>query len=98
MRPALEFLDALGRTRHNDRTMTVSVRRIAEQVEALPASEFDEFLSWLADHELRHLDDWDRQIERDSQPGGRLEAALDRARTDIAEGRPGPLDEIIDNT
>lgn len=77
--------------------MTANVEKIAEQVKALPEKELDEFLSWLAEYELQHEDEWDEQIARDSQPGGQLGAVLDRARKDIVEGRTKPLDEIIDN-
>lgn len=77
--------------------MTANVEKIAEQVKALPEKELDEFLSWLAEYEFQHEDEWDEQIARDSQPGGQLEAVLDRARKDIAEGRTKPLDEVIDN-
>lgn len=77
--------------------MTANVEKIAEQVKALPEKELDEFLSWLAEYEVQHEDEWDEQIARDSQPDGRLGAVLDRARKDIAEGRAKPLDEVIDN-
>jgi hypothetical protein len=78
--------------------MTVTVEKIADEVKALPEKELDEFLSWLADYELAHPDRWDKEIERDSQPGGRLDAVLNRVRGDIAAGRTKPLDEIIDNS
>ncbi len=78
--------------------MTTAVQSIAEQVKVLPEGEFDEFLSWLADYELAHPDEWDQQIDRDSQPGGRLDDVLKRVRRDIAAGRTKPLDEVIDNS
>jgi hypothetical protein len=78
--------------------MTVTVAKIADEVKALPEKELDEFLSWLADYELAHPDHWDKEIEHDSQPGGRLDAVLDRVRGDIAAGRTKPLDEVIDNS
>jgi hypothetical protein len=78
--------------------MTTAVQSLTEQVKALPEGELDEFLSWLADYELAHTDDWDQQIGRDSQPGGRLDTVLQRVRHDIAAGRTKPLDEVIDNS
>ena len=75
--------------------MTVNVQKIAEQVKALPKKELDEFLAWLADFELEHADAWDRELERDSQPGGKLDSVLQRVRGDIAAGRTKPLDEVI---
>lgn len=78
--------------------MTARVKQIAEQVMALPQDEREEFLAWLADFEAGQSDDWDREIARDSRPGGRLEAVLHRVRKDIAEGRTKPLDEVLDNS
>ncbi len=77
--------------------MTANVEQIAEQVKALPEKELDEFLSWLADFEIKHADQWDQEISRDSQPGGRLQPVLERVREDIAKGRIKPLDEVLDN-
>jgi len=78
--------------------MTSRVQHIVEQVKALPEGERQEFLSWLTDFELGQNDEWDKEIARDSQPGGRLREWLDRVRQDIAEGRTKPLDEIIDDS
>ena len=78
--------------------MTSRVQHIVEQVKALPEDEREEFLSWLTDFELGQSDAWDKEIARDSQPGGRLREMLDRVRQDIAEGRTKPLDEIIDDS
>ena len=78
--------------------MTGTVEKIANEVKGLPEKEFDEFLSWLADYELAHPDRWDKEFERDSQPGGRLDAMLKRVRGDIAAGRTKPLDEVINNS
>ena len=77
--------------------MTATVRRIAEQIRSLPDEEFEEFLSWLADYEQEHSDEWDQQIARDSQPGGKLDRVMKRVREDIAAGKIKPLDEVIDN-
>lgn len=78
--------------------MTASVQKIAAEIEALPEGEFDQFLSWLTDYELAHPDRWDKELERDSLPGGRLDAIIQRARGDIAAGRTKPLDEVINNS
>jgi hypothetical protein len=77
--------------------MTTTVRRIADEVLSLRETEREELLSWLADYELAHPDGWDKDIERDSQPGGRLDALLGRVREDIAAGRTKPLNEVINN-
>jgi hypothetical protein len=78
--------------------MTSKVEKIVEQVKALPEKEMDEFLSWLADYEVSQADEWDKEMARDSEPGGRLQGVLDRVHKDIAEGRTRPLDEVLDNS
>ncbi|MBM4032834.1 MAG: hypothetical protein FJ291_13750 [Planctomycetes bacterium] len=78
--------------------MTAKVEKIAEEVRSLPQREREEFLSWLADFEFEHDDEWDVEIARDSQPGGRLDHVLKRVRRDIAAGRTKPLDEVLDNS
>ena len=77
--------------------MTTRVEQIAEQVKSLPLSEREELLAWLADFELGQVDAWDEEIARDSQPGGRMERVINRARRDIAQGRTKLLGEVIDN-
>jgi len=78
--------------------MTATVQKIANEVKSLPEKELDEFLSWLAEYELAQSDQWDAEIERDSQPGGRLDVVLKRVRGDIAAGKTKPLDEVINNS
>ncbi len=82
----------------NEMVMTTKVEKIAEQVKALPEDEREEFLSWLVDFEIEHSNDWDKEIARDSQRGGRLERVLGRVHKDIAEGRTTPLSEVLDNS
>jgi hypothetical protein len=77
--------------------MTAIVERIADEVRSLPRAQLDELLAWLAEYEIQQPDEWDKVIERDSQPGGRLQELMDRARNDIAAGRTKPLDEVLDN-
>jgi hypothetical protein len=60
--------------------MKTAVKKIAEQIKALPESELDEFLSWLEEYEMGHSDAWDKEIERDSQEGGHLSSVLPRER------------------
>jgi len=78
--------------------MKADVQKIAEQVKALPEQELEEFLSWLAEYNQGHSDEWDKEIERDSHVGGALDPILRRVRADIASGRTKPLDEVIDNS
>lgn len=67
--------------------MKAAVKKIAEQVKALPESELEEFLSWLTEYEVGHSDEWDKEIERDSQDRGPPSPMLKRVREDIATGR-----------
>jgi hypothetical protein len=78
--------------------MTTTVQKIVEQIKSLPENEFEEFLSWLVDYELKHSDLWDDELEKDSLDGGKLDSVLRRARKDISEGRIKPLDEVINDS
>ena len=78
--------------------MTSTVKKLTQQVKELPQEELDEFLSWLAEYELEHSDEWDTQIERDSQTGEPLDPVLKRVKEDIAAGRVKPLDEVINDS
>ena len=78
--------------------MKAVVKKLAEQVKALPDGELDEFLSWLEEYEMGHSDEWDKEIERDSQDGGSLSSVLNRVRKDIASEKTKPLDEVLDNS
>ena len=78
--------------------MTTAVERIVDQVKLLDQNELEELLEWLADQQLSEIDAWDKEIELDSQPDGRLAPVIARAREDIAAGRTKPLDEVINNT
>ena len=78
--------------------MTSAVEKIADEVKSLPKEQLDEFLSWLANYELEQADQWDKEIERNSQPGGKLQNVLDRVRKDISTGNLKPLDEVLDNS
>jgi len=75
--------------------MTKSAEKIAAEVSALPETELDELLAWLAGFESQRMGSWDKAIAADSKPSGWLQGLLDRARADIAAGRTKPLDETI---
>jgi hypothetical protein len=78
--------------------MTPSIQKLAEDVKSLPPQELDEFLNWLADYKLEFGDAWDREIERDSQAGGRLDSVLERVRADISARKTKPLDQFLNNS
>jgi hypothetical protein len=77
--------------------MTAAVEKLASEIQGLSQEELGQFLSWLAQYQAEQMDQWDRQIERDSSPGGRLQSVLDRVRKDISAGRTKPLDEVLDD-
>ncbi len=72
--------------------MTETVGRIVDQVKQLRQDEYEELLDWLAERKASEMDAWDKELERDSRPGGRLQAVMNRVRKDIAAGRTKPLD------
>ena len=78
--------------------MNVIVENLTKEVRALPPREFDEFLSWLSGFEAEQMDEWDKDIERDSRKKGRLKTVLACVRADIVAGRTKPLDNIINNS
>ena len=78
--------------------MTATVQHITEQVSNLQGEEFGEFLTWLTDFEVSHLDEWDQELKQDSLPGGRLSSFLNKVRTDIAAGKTRGLDAVINNS
>lgn len=78
--------------------MTATVQHITEEISHLQDEEFGEFLTWLTDFEVSHVNEWDQQIEKDSQPGGRLNLFLDKVRTDIVAGKTKGLHEVINNS
>ena len=78
--------------------MSSTVQKLADEVRALPSEQLEEFLAWLAEFESGRMDDWDKQLARDSAPDGRLQGLLKEAGQDIAAGRTKPLDEVIDHS
>jgi hypothetical protein len=78
---------------YHRKTMTAMVKKIADEVKSLPREQLDELLAWLADYELQQSDEWDEEIARDSQPGGRLQPLIDEASNEIAAGKAMPLGE-----
>ena len=71
-----------------------TVAEIIDAVKQLNDEAKGEFLEKLA--EVDFDDEWDRQIEADAK-AGRLNFLWAEAKKDIAEGRPRPLDDILDD-
>lgn len=64
-----------------------NLNEIEAQVAALPPEEFDKFRQWFEEFQA---DLWDQQIEADSL-AGRLDALVDQAKRDEADGKLTPL-------
>ena len=63
-------------------------------MEDLSAQERKEFWERIAAEEAKNLDEWEKQVERDSN-GGKLDHLLAELKDDIKAGRVKPLDEVI---
>jgi hypothetical protein len=62
----------------------MSLMEIKEAVGQLSANEFAELAEFIRERENA---EWDRQIDADFAPGGRLRGLLDEAREDLRAGR-----------
>jgi hypothetical protein len=75
--------------------MSATVEKILHDVRALSPVEREELWQRIADTETATLDDWEKEMERDSNAGA-LDHLLSELREDIATGRVKPLDEVLD--
>jgi len=74
--------------------MSATVEKILKEVKNLSSQERQELWDRVAAEEANNLDDWEKQIERDSK-AGKLDHLLAELKEDIQAGRVKPLDEII---
>ncbi len=74
--------------------MSATVEKILKQVRNLSAEERQELWDRFAAEEANNLDEWEKQIERDSN-AGKLDHLLAELKEDIKAGRVKPLDEVI---
>jgi uncharacterized membrane protein YkoI len=74
--------------------MSATVEKILEEVKSLSSQEREELWDRVAVEEANNLDDWEKQIERDSK-AGKLDQLLAELKKDIQAGRVKPLDEVI---
>ena len=74
--------------------MSAAVEKILKSVESLSPEDRNELWDRIAADEAKHLDQWERQIERDSN-AGKLDHLLAELKDDIKAGRVKPLDEVI---
>jgi hypothetical protein len=71
-----------------------AVERILEQVKHLSSEEQKELWDSVVAEEAKNLDEWEKQVERDSNTG-KLDHLLSELKDDIKAGRVKPLDEVI---
>jgi hypothetical protein len=68
------------------RTMT-KLEKIEKEIASLDSSDVRKLSEWFAAYEA---DLWDKQIAKDAD-GGKLDALIEKAKRDIAEGKVSPL-------
>jgi uncharacterized membrane protein YkoI len=74
--------------------MSATVEKILKEVKSLSFQEREELWDRVAAEEANNLDEWEKQIERDSK-AGKLDHLLAELKEDIQAGRVKPLDEVI---
>ena len=74
--------------------MGATVEKILKEVKTLSSQERQELWDRVAAEEANNLDEWEKQIERDSN-AGKLDDLLSELKDDIKAGRVRPLDEVI---
>lgn len=74
--------------------MSATVEKIFKEVKKLSSQERDELWDRVAAEEANDLDEWEKQVERDSN-SGKLDHLLTELKEDIKAGRVKPLDEVI---
>jgi hypothetical protein len=74
--------------------VSAMVEKILQDVRTLSAEQREELWKRVAAEEASNLDEWEKQIERDSN-AGKLDHLLNELKEDIAAGRVKPLDEVI---
>ena len=71
-----------------------AVEKILKEVKHLSSEEQKELWDRIAAEEAKNLDEWEKQVQRDSN-SGKLDHLLAELKEDIGAGRVKPLDEVI---
>jgi hypothetical protein len=74
--------------------VSATVEKIFKEVKSLSSQERDELWDRVAAEEANDLDEWEKQVERDSN-SGKLDHLLAELKEDIKAGRVKPLNEVI---
>ena len=75
-------------------SMSATVEKILKEVKSLSSREREEFWHGVAAEEANNFDEWEKQVERDSN-AGKLDHLLTELKEDIKAGRVKPLNEVI---
>lgn len=70
------------------------MEKILKEFKSLSSEERKELWDRVAAEEAKNLDEWEKQVKRDSS-SGKLDHLLSELKEDIAAGRVKPLDEVI---
>ena len=73
--------------------MSATLEKILKEVKSLSSEDRQELWERIAAEEAKNLDEWERQIERDSN-AGKLDHLLAELKGDIKAGRVKPLEEV----
>ena len=76
--------------------MSATVEEILKEVRSLSSEDRKELWDRVAAEEANRLDEWEKQVERDSN-SGKLDHLLTELKDDIKAGRVKPLDEVIND-
>ena len=77
--------------------MSATVEKILQEVKSLSSQEREELWKRVAADEASKLDDWEKQVDRDSN-AGKLDHLLAELKEDIKASQVKPLDEVINGT
>ncbi len=85
---------ALRDTNDHSSYVSTAVEKLLQQVTRLSPEEQRELWDRVAASETSRLDEWEKQVARDSA-SGKLDHLLAELDDDIAAGRVKPLNEVI---
>ena len=85
---------AFNSFRADNGAVSRTVEKILKEVKSLSSEERKELWERVAAEEANNLDEWEKQVERDSN-AGKLDHLLTELKEDIKAGRVKPLNEVI---
>jgi hypothetical protein len=68
--------------------LMASIEELETEIQKLPPNELERLAEWLAEYRAQA---WDKQIAKDSAPGGPLRPFIDEAKSDFKARRTRPL-------